>query len=155
MTGCFRQVAAILDWAENRHDQPTSESDVRQNVVQAASMVPIRDVPTDVHAVAKTEGGKERPLFLVWKQRTARSPTVSGPKGKDESSKGRERTVSFEKWPDTDEEAMCRSIGSVSRHEKYNAVDDEMGERIDRRLTLVVLLVHCQCVLHLPLGSKS
>ena len=28
--GCFRQVAAILDWAENRHDQPISESDIRQ-----------------------------------------------------------------------------------------------------------------------------
>ena len=27
---CFRQAAAILDWAEDRDDQPISESDVQQ-----------------------------------------------------------------------------------------------------------------------------
>ena len=27
---CFRQAAAILDWAEDRYDQPISESDIQQ-----------------------------------------------------------------------------------------------------------------------------
>ena len=27
---CFRQAAAIVDWAEDRHDQPISESDIQQ-----------------------------------------------------------------------------------------------------------------------------
>ena len=31
-------MAAILDWAENRHDQSISESDIRQIAEQAASM---------------------------------------------------------------------------------------------------------------------
>ena len=35
--GCFRQVAAILDGAEDKHDQPISESGIRQITLQAAS----------------------------------------------------------------------------------------------------------------------
>ena len=27
---CFRRAAAILDWAEDRYDQPISESDIQQ-----------------------------------------------------------------------------------------------------------------------------
>ena len=27
---CFRQAAAIQDWAENTYDQPISESDIQQ-----------------------------------------------------------------------------------------------------------------------------
>ena len=75
--GCSRQVAAILDWAENRHDQSISESDTRQIVVQAASIESPEkqrrmiekppqsnvhesgDGHTNVNAPAKTEGGKE------------------------------------------------------------------------------------------------
>ena len=74
---CFRQVAAILDWAENRHDQSISESVIRQIAVQAASIESPEkqrrtiekssqskvyepgDVSTDVDAPAKTERGKE------------------------------------------------------------------------------------------------
>ena len=44
--GCFREVAAILDWAENRHDQSISESDIRQITVQAAS-IESRETETD------------------------------------------------------------------------------------------------------------
>ena len=40
---CFRQVAAILDWAENRHDQSISESDIRRIAVHTASMEPPRN----------------------------------------------------------------------------------------------------------------
>ena len=75
--GCFRPVASILDWAENRHDQPISELDIRHIAVQAASIESPEkqrrtiekssqskvhepgDVPTDVDAPAKTEGGTE------------------------------------------------------------------------------------------------
>ena len=151
--GCFRQVAAILDWAENRHDQSISESDIRQITVQAASIESPEkqrrtiekspqsnvhesgDGHTNVDAPAKTEGGNEterkkdarsRPKFIghwFWcgahghtksdcrkkaagRPRTARSPTIPSRKGRDESNKGSERTLSFEKWPNTDEEAM-------------------------------------------------
>ena len=51
-------------------------------------------------------------------------------KAEDESSKGSERTVSFEKWLDTDEEAMSRCIGSVSRHDKYSQRDWQAWEKI-------------------------
>ena len=65
--------------------------------------------------------------------RTARSPTVPSRKGRDENSKGSARTLSLEKWPDTDEEPMCRSIGSVSRHEKYSLRDWQAWEKIQEQ----------------------
>ena len=120
------------------------------------------DVHTNADAPAKTEGGRvsekgkdarSRPKFIghcFWcgahgheksdcrkkaagRPRTARSPTISGRIGRDESSKGSERTLSFENWPDTDEEAMRRSIGSVSRHEKYIQQDWQAWEKIQEQ----------------------
>ena len=64
------------------------------------------------------------------KPTTAWSPTLSGWKGKDESSRASERTLSLEKWPDTGEEAICRSFGSVSRHGRYSQRDWQAWEKI-------------------------
>ena len=70
-------MAAILDWAEHRHDQSISESDIRQIAVQAASIESPEkqgrtiekshqsnvhesgDGHTNADALAKTEGKKE------------------------------------------------------------------------------------------------
>ena len=102
----FPSKAAILDWAENRHDQSIFQSDFRQIVVQAASMespknrggpltnpLSQRCESTDVHAnadaPAKTEGGKESERtrgpdqvhwsFLLVTVKTSRSPTIFRP----------------------------------------------------------------------------
>ena len=38
---CFRQAAAILDWAEDRHDQSISESDIQQVAATTCSFMVI------------------------------------------------------------------------------------------------------------------
>ena len=102
--------------------------------------------PTDVDALAKTqarrtEKGRTRGpdpsslAIVFWcgahghtmsdfrkkaagRPRSAPSRTVSGLKAETKEANVVKEPLSFEKRPDTDKEAMCRSIGSVSRREK-------------------------------------
>ena len=77
------------------------------------------------------------------KPRTARSPTVSGPKDKDKSSEGRKRASYFDEWPDVlednmsgekpDEEAVGPLVGAVSGHEKYSQRDWRAWEKIQEQ----------------------
>ena len=129
---CFRQVAAILDWAEDRRDRSNQiavqaesvESPEKQRrTIERSSRSKVHE-SSDVH----TKDARSTPKFIghcFWcgahghtksdcrkkaagRPRTALSPTIPTRKGRAES---------IEKWPDTDEEALCRSIGFVSRHE--------------------------------------
>ena len=77
------------------------------------------------------------------KPRTARSPTVSSPKGRAKSSEGRKRASSFDERLDVqedktsgekfDEEAVGILIGAASRHEKYSQRDWRAWERIQEQ----------------------
>ena len=61
----------------------------------------------------------ERRLLGGQEQPRSRRQSQAG-KAETKAAKAAKELCFFEKWLDTDEEAMCRSIGSVSRHEKYS-----------------------------------
>ena len=222
--GCFRQVAAILDWAENRHDQPISESDIRQIAVQIASIESTEkqmrtiekssqskvhesgDVPTDVDALAKTEGGKksgkgkdarivsgvvhsvirrmtverrrlgsrEQPCRRQFQAGKAKMKAAKAEKELCPSTSGqivmRKQSVPPSE-PSADTKGSASEIGKPGKRSRNRrCVNGNTAGAEDLvpmpstlksvresiwRLTLVLLLVHCQWVLHLPLGCKK
>ena len=91
------------------------------------------------HGHTRDDGRKK----AAGKPRTARSPTVSSPKGKAKSSEGRKRASSFDERLDVqkdktscekfDEEAVGIFIGAASRHEKYSQRDWRAWERIQEQ----------------------
>ena len=70
---CFRQAAAILDWAEDRYDQPISESDIQQvaakeNWADIASFnMQLHGDPVSLMRNTKTEAGLDAWRWLIHK----------------------------------------------------------------------------------------